>query len=592
MKYAWRIIVVVMILLAVYGLASVAALGQSARLALQAKAEAQALANDVRQQQLNTVHIRLPIVLDRLERAQTWSRPSGWLAAVPFVRKPYGVYRDALTSAGQLSLSATQFFNEVSGGKPVNDISDLDFSKAGPAFLSMQQEFESALNSMRATAKEANALKTGLLPASFEEDLAHLQQLSSQTKIFVEQFSPLLADLPVLLGQDGPQDILILLENPHELRPTGGFIGTYSRLTIDHGAVTKFFTDDIYRVDEKWAGRETELAPAPFQKYAGLKYWYVRDANWSPDFPTSARDVLRLYEQATGEQGIDAVVAMTPRLVQEFLTITGPITVDNITFTSENLVDALQYRVEQEFWRIGLKDDERKKIINDLAQELRRRFFSLDSSQAQAFAVATRRVFAEKEILVYSTNPAVQEQVKKAGWSGRIPAVDHDLLAVVDANIGALKTDRLVDRFFDYQVNKRPDGQYEAVLQLTYKNNGHFDYRTTRYRTYTRVYVPAGAQLVSAQGLMTADKGASNAPAEVYTDLDKTVFAGFISVEPGQQRTATFRYLLPAAVAKQIDATGKYTLTVLKQPGTQPKLSGRFNQVLTADQTFHQDFKP
>ena len=241
-----------------------------------------------------------------------------------------------------------------------------------------------------------------------------------------------------------------------------------------------------------------------------------------PIFPPQ-RDILRLYEYATGEEGIDTVLAITPRIVQEFLTITGPITVDNITFTSENLVDALQYRVEQEFWRIGISQEDRKQVVNHLAQELRKRFFSLDLVGARAFAEAAKRTIAEKEVLVYSTNPSIQAEMVQAGWSGAFPDVRNDFLAIVDANIGALKTDRLVDRTFAYSVSKRADGQYEASLRLTYKNRGHFDYRTSRYRTHTRVYVPIGSELLSVQGLMTGDRSAGTARAEVYAELNKTV---------------------------------------------------------------------
>jgi hypothetical protein len=613
MKHSVKtLLVAILIVSVIYAVGSVLSLGQSLRLAFQAKSEAQQLADELRQRQVGAVSVRLPVIIDRLERAQSWQQPSFWIAAVPFVNNGYRVYRDALDAGLHLATSSQDFFNALTDGKRVESISDLDFSKAGLAYLTVQNEFEAALKEFVDVATAANDLSIPFLPESFQADIEQLQLASAQVTALIEPFLPFLKDLPTLLGKDEPQDFLILLQNPHELRPTGGFIGTYGRMTIDRGSVTQFFTDDIYRVDAKLVGKETDIAPEPFKLFANLNYWYVRDANWSPDFPTSAQDVLRLYTKATEEEGIDVVLAMTPRIVEEFLKITGPVTVDGITFTNENLIDALQYRVEQEFWRIGLKDEDRKIVINHLAQELRGRFFSLSTAEATAFAEAAKRTIAEKEILVYSANPAIQEQLLQAGWAGAIPDVKHDLVAVVDANIGALKTDRLVDRSFDYEVHKRPDGQYQATLRLTYKNNGHFDYRTTRYRTYTRVYVPIGSELFDVQGLMSGDRSQENVRAQVYAEFDKTVFAGFVSVEPGQQRTVTYQYLLPPWFAQKIDREARYDLTVMKQPGTSPIFTGvfagdkplrsfapsttpygpvgtnsiRFSQPLTGDQTF------
>src|SRR5690606_17160462 len=139
---------------------------------------------------------------------------------------------------------------------------------------------------------------------------------------------------------------------------------------------------------------------------------------------------------------------------------------------------------------------------------------------------------------------------------------------VVDANIGALKTDRLVDRSRTYQVRERQDGQYEATLRLTYKNNGFFDYRTTRYRTYVRVYVPIGSELIQSTGFVDQDKSFSYVAPQVYAEFDKTVFAGFVSVEPGQERYAELTYLLPPWLQDRIKTEHRYTLTVKKQPGT------------------------
>ncbi len=55
--------------------------------------------------------------------------------------------------------------------------------------------------------------------------------------------------------------------------------------------------------------------------------WQLADANWSPDFPTSARDALRLYTNESGDDRIDGVLGITTYTIDELLEVTGPIAV-------------------------------------------------------------------------------------------------------------------------------------------------------------------------------------------------------------------------------------------------------------------------
>jgi hypothetical protein len=115
------------------------------------------------------------------------------------------------------------------------------------------------------------------------------------------------------------------------------------------------------------------------------------------------------------------------------------------------------------------------------------------------------------------------------------------------------------------------EGDWEARVAITYVHNGGFDWKTTRYRTYTRVYVPADSELLSVEGALVDDRLRDPAQrpgtADTYEELDRTAFGAFISIEPGDTGTLAFRYLLPTLVADALD-DGNYALTVEKQPGT------------------------
>ena len=126
---------------------------------------------------------------------------------------------------------------------------------------------------------------------------------------------------------------------------------------------------------------------------------------------------------------------------------------------------------------------------------------------------------------------------------------------VVDANLAAFKSDSVMNKKISYTVSSGSDGLISHVT-LNYQHNGGFDWRTTRYRSYTRIYAPLGSRLNSSGNLadftMTDDQA-----------LNKTVFGFFWSIEPGESSSASISYKLPKTIT-----ANNYELYFQKQSGS------------------------
>ncbi len=149
--------------------------------------------------------------------------------------------------------------------------------------------------------------------------------------------------------------------------------------------------------------------------------------------------------------------------------------------------------------------------------------------------------------------------MEDAGWAGTVaPSSVDDVFFFVDANLGALKTDPVVDRNITYRVSPDAFGGYQATATIVYTNNGVADYKTGQYRTYAQLFVPSGAVLVRSSGTTR----------EVFTEqsLGMTSFGTFLEVELGESRTVSFTYDLPETVVHAIER-GVYTLGAFKQMG-------------------------
>ncbi|MEK7451812.1 MAG: DUF4012 domain-containing protein, partial [Patescibacteria group bacterium] len=379
-----------------------------------------------------------------------------------------------------------------------------------------------------------------------------------------------------------------------ELRPSGGFAGSYGIAKVTKGTVESIKTADVYALDRAASQVVTEPAPFPLQKYNETPVWFFRDANWSPDFVVSAQKFMELFVRessvlATDVQEIipsannlDGVIAFTPLFIIDVLKIIGPLTVGGQTFTSENIYSTLEYQVEKGFAKQGLPESQRKEVIGDLMQEMLVKVSDLPLSDWFRIFNAIEHAFQTRQFFVYHANKETESILEKVGWAGNYVLNTQDVQLVVDANLASLKTDPSVDRTIKYALFKNTSGEWIGRTTLTYKHVGAFDWKTSRYRTYTRLFVPKGSELIRVTGAFQNDRIKNPekdvGTADISEELGMTVFGAFTSIEPGETHALIFEYKIANTVKTAIDR-GFYDLTVFQQ-------NGAFKKSLTLDLNF------
>lgn len=381
---------------------------------------------------------------------------------------------------------------------------------------------------------------------------------------------PLIKLLPVFSGYPNGNHYLIMLQNNDELRPTGGFLGSYVRLDIaNFGEISKLEASDIYHLDMPAIGKTSFQAPDPITNYLKVENWYLRDANWSPDWPTSARQIQEMFyaeSEAGGatEPKLDAIIGITPNFVANLIRLTGPITVRGETYAPENMQALLQYNVE-----VGYKEDDisswdRKDIINELIAELKNRLSSLPLSRYSELFDHISDSLEKKDVLVYFNKPEQQTVIESLKGGGEINRNHDDYFMVIDANLAAFKSDAVVNKNIFYKLQST-NKDLKSTIKLNYTHTGGFDWRTTRYRSYTRILAPLGSQFINIEGLKNEETDVSS-----YEDvnLNKQVFAFFWTIEPGKNREVSINYYLPKQLEEKIKTEKEYNLFVQRQPGS------------------------
>lgn len=373
--------------------------------------------------------------------------------------------------------------------------------------------------------------------------------------------------IPPLVGYPDKKTYLFLLQNNTELRPSGGFIGTYGILKVKDGNIVHFRTDNVYNLDTPAEAYLNIEPPRPLTRYNKVYKWLMRDSNWSPDFPTSAQKAEWFYYKESGpEKNIDGIIALTPTFIESLLKLTGEIKVNGVKFNSENVVDTLQYQVDKGYLRQGLSESERKEIIGDLSESMLNKLLSLPKNKWPDLWQTVGKDLKEKQILIYSKSEYLQNLILAQNWGGEVKSVDYDYLLVVDANLASLKSDPGVKRTIEYTFTKSGQELIGEVL-IKYNNLGNLTWKTTRYRSYVRIYIPEGSELIEAKGGMVDCKLTEQGSVEKTQELGKSVFGTFICIEPGEQKILSFKYKLPGRIADQIK-NGQYHLLIQKQAGS------------------------
>jgi hypothetical protein len=397
---------------------------------------------------------------------------------------------------------------------------------------------------------------------------------------------------PELLGRDGPRIYLVLVQNSDELRPTGGFISNVGRIVISHGAVISQTFEDSYAVDV-FENHAYPNPPQPFTDYMGIDLWVFRDANWSPDFPTSARDAIRLYQIARPER-IDGVIGLNQKVVQALILALEPLQIEGM---SEPLTAANVEQLFREAWNPGQAGATadwfrtRKQFIGSTARAMMAKALTGQVNWTR-LGQGVADMLRQRQVLIYSTGPEAPD-LARLNWDGALRQTEpySDYLMVVDSNLGYGKANLLVDQRVDYRVMLRADGTGRAAVTLDYVHRGTqpgivcsqflpYDASVTYdkviqrcYYDYVRLIVPPGSHLRAATAhpvpgaYFINGKPADGEARAVPDEGGKSMLAQFFVVEYGQQLQTRIEYDLPVVVTTQAGRQ-QYMLTLQKQSGT------------------------
>ena len=402
---------------------------------------------------------------------------------------------------------------------------------------------------------------------------------------------------------DVTKKYLVLFQNSSELRPTGGFPGTYAVATFKDGRLDGFLVDDVYNLDGQL--KENIIPPKPLQHIT--PNWGMRDANWFIDFSVSAQKTMEFFKKEAGYE-VDGVITISPGMISDMLKVVGPIEMPeyNTVIDAENFVSAVQAEVEY-----GDNRQQPKQIIVDMAPLLLEKIYSADAGQWMEIFNVFVAGLDKKDVLMYFKDLNLESFVAEKKFGGLVNNTAGDYLMITLTNVKGSKTDRVTDNAIKLEINdigcprdiRCPSMIHK--LTITRQHNGgstKYGFYNRQNPAYVRVLVPEGSKLVSISGnsnpgykplinysdVDPASRGSLSESSgfeqddnlfklesgfnfdnengvSTYGESGKTGFAFWLITDPGKQKTVELEYIVPVPASP---AGGpSHNIYIQKQPG-------------------------
>lgn len=449
--------------------------------------------------------------------------------------------------------------------------------------------------------KELSKINTKNLPSQYREKFNIINKQVALISNNLESFVKSGSKFNDLLGATQDKRYLLVFQNNAELRASGGFLGSYALVDVHNGKIKNLEVPGGGSYDTEGGMSVSVVAPKPLWLVNPL--WHFWDANWWPNWPTTAKNLMWFYEKSGGPT-VDGVISVTPNIIEDLLDITGPIDLTRehgVIVTANNFWETVQKVVEYKNLektnpesileitnkasssplidtafpiKQGLEfnsDNKPKKIIGDLmAKILEVLPKKLNKDNLIKILALCESNLSEKQVLFYFTNNDLQKEFSNRNWAGETRQAKYDYLMIVNTNIAGQKSDKKIIEKINHLSEVASDGSIINTVTISRTHLGIKNEAMTGVRNvdWLRIYVPLGSELIEANGFIKPDdKYLQEKPettweennllkkendayifepsgTKIYEEDNKTVFANWIMVDPGEEKIITIKYRL------------------------------------------------
>jgi len=341
------------------------------------------------------------------------------------------------------------------------------------------------------------------------------------TQEYISLSLKVLGSFENILAKDGDKLYAIFFANDREIRPGGGFIGSFALVKMKNTQIQEWKVYDVYDADGQLKARVPP--PEPISKYLQQPFYFLRDSAFTPDTPTNVVVAEDFLQKELGISKLDGAITVTFSSIEKLLGDIGAVYLSEYqdTISNENIYIKTQLYAENDFFPGSIQ---KKDFLDALSTQL---LLQMAEPKTAFKAIESMRSSLDQKLITaYFRDTDTQALFDAMYWSGRQlpPACLYQnvpteatciplYLFPVEANLGVNKANAFVNRDYELKVRVLTDGIIETEFITHFTNESYPDvFPGGPYKNYYQVFFPPD---ITIQSIMIDNTIASN------TTIDK-----------------------------------------------------------------------
>ncbi len=396
------------------------------------------------------------------------------------------------------------------------------------------------------------------------EGLTDMKKKLAEAAITVDGITSLEDHVDSIFAGDKEKKYLLLFANNMEIRPGGGFIGSFAIAKVKDYSITDLKVYDVYDADGQL--KDQIDPPAPLVDYLNQTHWFLRDSAFKPDFSENYEQAKQFLALELNESDFDGGLLITTTAIQHILSAMDKLYIPDYqeTITKDNFYIKAQLYAEDVFFPGSLK---KKQFLGSVMSQM---ILNLENTSYTSLFSMLQKSLNEKQIVIYSEDDELQALLEQNYWAGRTLnpkcSLDDSINCVLDyvfsydANLGVNKANFFVKRPTKLSVTINDRGEIINKMTTTFINNSFPDvFPGGNYKNYTQLMLPPNSRIerVTIDGV--------NLSRYDQTNFNYKTVGFLINIPPQSTRTVEITYELPTTI---ISGNGVYQLILQKQIGS------------------------
>lgn len=284
-----------------------------------------------------------------------------------------------------------------------------------------------------------------------------------------------------------------------EIRPGGGFIGSFATIEFKDYRMRNLQVYDVYDADGQL--KVHIEPPTAIRDYLGQPDWFLRDSNFAPDFPENVKTAESFLKREMGFENFDGAVGITTTAIESILSQFGTLYLPDYkeNIDKNNFYIKTQIHAERDFFPGSTK---KKNFLSTLLNTM---LLRIENVNKIGLLRNISDQFDSRQIVAYFVDKSIEKTIEEAQWDGRmlvpecINKKNHCIvnsLFPVEANLGVNKANFFVSRTMEIQTTINEDGTINNIFTVNLKNDSPSNsFPGGMYKNFFRLYLPRNSTI-------------------------------------------------------------------------------------------------